>query len=70
MKHVDVFSIILRINGIEGSISNPNLCSSCKETIQELEVTIQKSLDEQISKVFSRKWLGSIKKENSLLCTT
>jgi hypothetical protein len=47
------------------SISNPNLCSGCKETIQELEVIIQKSLDEQISKVLSRKWLGSIKKENS-----
>ena len=47
------------------SISNPNLCSSCKEIIQKLEVTIQKSLDEPISKVFSRKWLGSLNKLNS-----
>jgi hypothetical protein len=47
------------------SISNPNLCSDCKEIIQKLEDTINKSLDEPISNVLSRKWLGSLKEENS-----
>jgi hypothetical protein len=52
------------------SISNPNLCSSCEETIQKLDVILRDkkayiSLGQPISKVLSRKWLGSLKKESS-----
>jgi hypothetical protein len=53
------------------SVTNPNLCSNCKKTIQKLETTIQnqsaasKFLYRPISKVLSKKWLGSLKEENS-----
>jgi hypothetical protein len=55
------------------SISNPNICSDCKKTMEKLEKIIKSklpfgvSLNNSTQKLLSRKWLGNVKKENSPL---
>jgi hypothetical protein len=52
-------------------VSNPNLCSSCKDKVLCLDTTIRKqmktklSIYEDINQVLSKKWMGSVTERNS-----
>jgi hypothetical protein len=46
-------------------VSNPNICSSCKENLQQLEAKSNVPICDSVYKIVAREWMGSMEKPGS-----